>query len=379
MTSEYTRPTDLYSKIGVKTVIHMTGTSTRYGGTILRPEAKAAMDEASRGLVELGELNEKAGQVLADKVGAEAGMVTSGAAGALLLQAAAVIAGTDPASIARLPDTDGMKNEIVMQRVHRMGYDQCYRAAGAKIIDIGQGSTTQPQELEAAITDKTAAVAFIVSPGNGGRGLKLDNVLDIAHSHNVPVLVDAASMLPPRENLFKFIRSGADMVCYSGGKGIRGPQGTGLLLGRRDLIDAALANGAPNAAIGRSGKVAKEEIMGLLAALDAFLDGDEEAEMDEYRIKCEEFLDRLAEVPDITFRIEHDDFVHLIPTAVVKFDRSWRGRSSEKIVEALAQGDPPIYCQAEPVGEGIVFNPFNPSHEEMRIAGDRVRQELLKQ
>ena len=151
------------------------------------------------------------------------------------------------------------------------------------------------------------------------------------------------------------------------------------MLGRRDLIDAALANGSPNAAIGRPGKVAKEEIMGLLAALDAFLDGDEEAEMDEYRIKCEEFLDRLAEVPGITFTIEHDDFVHLIPTAVVKFDRLWRGRSSEKIVEALAQGDPPIYCQAEPVGEGIVFNPFNPSHEEMRIAGDRVRQELLKQ
>ena len=186
-------------------------------------------------------------------------------------------------------------------------------------------------------------------------------------------------MLPPRENLFKFIRAGADMVCYSGGKGIRGPQGTGLLLGRRDLIDAALANGAPNAAIGRSGKVAKEEIMGLLAALDAFLDGDEEAEMDEYRIKCDEFLDRLAEVPNITFTIEHDDFVHLIPTAVVKFDRSWRGRSSEEIVEALAQGDPPIYCRAEPVGDGIVFNPFNPSHEEMRMAGDRIRQELLKQ
>ncbi|MDP6403248.1 MAG: DegT/DnrJ/EryC1/StrS family aminotransferase, partial [SAR202 cluster bacterium] len=191
MTSEYTPPTDLYSKIGVKTVIHLTGTSTRYGGTILRPEAKAAMDEASKGLVELGELNEKAGQVLADKVGAEAGMITSGAAGALLLQAAAVIAGTDPASIARLPDTDGMKNEIIMQRVHRMGYDQCYRAAGARIIDIGQGSTTEPWELEAAINDNTAAVSFIVSPGNAGRGLKLDSVLDVAHGHDLPVLVDA--------------------------------------------------------------------------------------------------------------------------------------------------------------------------------------------
>ena len=264
-----------------------------------------------------------------------------------------------------------------MQRAHRMGYDQCFRAAGGKIIEVGFGNNTEEWQMEDAIGEKTAAVAHIVSPGNGGRGLSFEKAMEVAQRNGVPLIVDAASMLPPRDNLFKFANAGADLVCYSGGKGIRGPQGTGILVGKADLVEAARLNAAPNAAIGRSAKVSKEEIMGLIAALDAFLKGDEEQEMATYRRRCEDLIDHLDEVPGVTATVEQDGFVYLIPEAVVRFDSSWTGRSAAEIVQALAEGDPPIYAKALQPQEGLVFNPFNPTDEEIQIVGRRLREELL--
>ena len=374
---ERERAAELYGTIGVRPVIHMGGTTTRYGGTIIRPEAHEAMEAAKGALVDMNELNVKAGQAIARMLGAEAAVVSSGAAGALLLQAAAVIAGTDPAKIARLPDTDGMKNEIVMQKAHRMGYDQCYRAAGGRIVEVGFGNNTEEWQMEDVIGDNTAAVAHIVSPSNGGRGLSFDKAMEVAHRNGVPIIVDAASMLPPRENLFKFANAGADLVCYSGGKGIRGPQGTGIVVGKADLVEAARLNAAPNASIGRSAKVSKEEIMGLIAALDAFLKGDEEAEMATYRRRCEDLIDHLAEVPGITATVEHDDLVYTIPEAIVRFDKSWTGRSADEVVQALADGDPPIYARTIEPEEGLLLNPFNPTDEEIQIVGRRLREELV--
>ena len=381
MTSlEYERAVRLYKTVGIRPIIQMVGTTTRYGGTILHPDARKAMDDASGALVDLNELIVKSGETIARMLGAEAAVVTSGAAGGLLVQAAAVMAGTDPGRIASLPNTDGMKNEIIMQKAHRMGYDQCYRAAGATIVDVGYGSSTEPWQLESAISEKTAAVAHIVSPGNGGRGMKLEPVLEIAHKHDVPVIVDAASTLPPRDNLFKFTRASADLVVYSGGKGIRGPQGTGIVVGRPDLVEAARLNHAPHGSIGRAGKVSKEEIMGLIAALGAFLQGDEDAEMADYRKKCEDFNDQLVEVPGIRLTVEQDDVVYLVPNAVVYFESSWTGREPAEIVEALMKGDPPVYCkEILGGGRGLAFYSFNPTHEEMQIAAGRVREELLVQ
>ena len=376
-TQEHDRAAGLYETIGVRPIIHMGGTTTRYGGTILRPEAQQAMEAATGALVDMNELNIKAGQAIALMLGAQAAVVSSGAAGALLLQAAAVIAGTDPAKIARLPDTEGMRNEIVMQRAHRMGYDQCFRAAGGRIVEVGFGNNTEEWQMEDAIGEKTAAVAHIVSPGNGGRGLSFEKAMEVAHRNGVPVIVDAASMLPPRDNLFKFANAGADLVCYSGGKGIRGPQGTGILVGKADLVEAARLNAAPHAAIGRSAKVSKEEIMGLIAALDAFLKGDEDQEMATYRRRCEDLIDHLDEVPGITATVEQDGFVYLIPEAIVRFDSSWTGRSADEIVQALAEGDPPIYARALDPEQGLILNPFNPTDEEIQIVGRRLREELL--
>src|SRR5207248_2470643 len=192
---------EIYRRLGVRPIIHASGTTTRYGGSILRAEALEAMREASTTLVNMDELNEAAGAAIARMLGAEAAFVTAGASSGLILQAAACIAGADPAKITRLPDTRGMRNEIIIQRAHRFAYDQAYRVAGGVLVEIGLARRTQPFELETAITERTAAVAYLVSPFTSPPGvLTLEQVIAIAHARGVPVIVDAASMLPPRDD-----------------------------------------------------------------------------------------------------------------------------------------------------------------------------------
>jgi L-seryl-tRNA(Ser) seleniumtransferase len=206
------------------------------------------MRDASSVLVNIDELNESAGAAIARMLGAEAAFVTAGASSGLILQAAACVAGADPVKIARLPDSRGMRNEIVIQRAHRFAYDQAYRVGGGILVEIGLARRTQPFELEEAIGDRTAAVAYLVSPFTSPPGiLSFEQVIAIAHSRGGPVIVDAASMLPPRENLFRFLRLGADLVSFSGGKGIRGPHFTPDWDGPTGhAVQVALAQGEPH-------------------------------------------------------------------------------------------------------------------------------------
>ena len=234
-------------------------------------------------MVEVNDLNQRAGERIAQLTGAEAGFVCSGAAGGLVLQAAACIAGTDPFRMRQLPDTTGMKNEIIIQNCHRFAYDQAYRAAGAKLVGVGDGRRTQAWELEGAITESTAAIAYLFSNHLSRRAMGLEEMCQIAHKHDVPVIVDGASMLPPRANLTRYLEQGADMVVFSGGKGIRGPQGTGILCGRADLIAAAAAQANPNQFLARPMKVSKEEVVGLVTALELFVDEDDDTEFAAYR------------------------------------------------------------------------------------------------
>ncbi len=290
----------VYAKLGVHPVIHGAGTTTRYGGSLMRPETIEAMREAAQALVNIDELNAAAGAAIARMLGAEAALVTAGSAAGLVLQAAACIAGDDPARIARLPDVTGLRHEFVIQRAHRFSYDQSYRVPGGVLVEIGLGRRTMPYELENAIGERTAGVIHLVSPFTSPPGiLSFDEVVRIAHARGVPVLVDVASMVPPRDNLFRYLRGGADLVIVSGGKGIRGPQSTGILAGRRDLIRAAALNASPNQAIGRAAKTSKEEIVGLVTALELFLGEDEKAEMERYREVSASIVDALADLPGL--------------------------------------------------------------------------------
>ena len=370
---------DFYRSIGVNSIISASGSTTAYGGSKLRPEVMDAMNRASNAMVNMDELNRAAGQVLADITGAEAGFVCSGAAGGLVLQAAAVVAGSDPAKMARLPNTDGMKNEIIIHKSHRFPYDQCYLSVGAKFVEIGDGRRCQPWQLEAAFTENTAAVAYLFSPFVSRRAIPFPQVCEIAHARGVPVIVDAASFIPPRSNLRRFTAEGADMVVYSGGKAVRGPQGTGILAGRADLIEAAFANGSPHQFFGRGMKVAKEEIIGLVSALQIFVEEDEDAENERYREMCQQAVDAFIEMPGVEASVEHDPYNFLIPHAVMRLTDEWNGRSRDDIWNSLAEGNPAIYMHNIGDPDSLVLDPFNLNEEELGIVIERLREELLKQ
>jgi len=374
---------EIYRRLGVRPIIHASGTTTRYGGSILRTEALEAMREASTTLVNMDELNEAAGAAIARMLGAEAAFVTAGASSGLILQAAACIAGSDPAKITRLPDTRGLRNEIIIQRAHRFAYDQAYRVAGGVLVEIGLARRTQPFELEEAITERTAAVAYLVSPFTSPPGiLSLEQVLAIAHTRAVPVIVDAASMLPPRENLTKFLRLGADLVSFSGGKGIRGPQSTGILAGRRDLVRAAALNASPNQALGRAAKTSKEEIAGLVTALECFMAEDEKAEMKRYHDVCASIAEALADIPGLRVVVEQDAVNRVLPHAVVYFTPDWVGPSGHAVQVALAQGEPHIYVQQGAHQGGyfdeIAVDPINLQPGDEAIVAARLREELTR-
>jgi L-seryl-tRNA(Ser) seleniumtransferase len=374
---------NVYARLGVRPVIHGAGTTTRYGGSRMRPETIDAMREAARALVNIDELNEAAGAAIARMLGAEAALVTAGSAAGLVLQAAACIAGDDPGRIARLPDVSGLRHEFVIQRAHRFSYDQSYRVPGGVLVEIGLARRTMPHDLENAIGPRTAGVVYLVSPFTSPPGiLPFDEVCRIAHARGAPVLVDAASMIPPRENLFRYLRDGADLVVVSGGKGIRGPQSTGILAGRRELIRAAQLNASPNQAIGRAAKTSKEEIVGLVTALELFLGEDEKAEMERYREVCGSIVDALGDLPGLRAVVEQDPVNRVLPHAVLYFEPSWIGPSGRAVQLALAAGDPHIYVQQGPHQGGyfdeIAIDPINLEPGDEVILASRLREELTR-
>jgi len=348
---------------------------------MMRPEVIEAMREASQALVNIDELNAAAGAAIAKMLGAEAALVTAGSAAGLVLQAAACITGDDPARIAQLPDVAGLRHEFVIQRAHRFSYDQCFRVPGGVLVEIGLGRRTTTHELESAIGPRTAGVIHLISPFTNPPGLlAFEDVVRIAHARGVPVLVDVASMVPPRENLFRYHREGADLVIVSGGKGIRGPQSTGILAGRRDLIRAATLNASPNQAIGRAAKTSKEEIVGLVTALELFLAEDEKAEMEHYREVSQRIVDALDGIPGLRVVVEQDPVNRVLPNAVIYFEPSWTGPSGRSVQLALAAGDPHIYVQQGPHQGGyfdeIAIDPINLQPGDEAIIARRLVQEL---
>ncbi|PKB71185.1 MAG: hypothetical protein BZY87_06865 [SAR202 cluster bacterium Io17-Chloro-G6] len=369
---------EAYQYLGVKPVINAAGSVTKYGGTKTRSEVLDVMTGAARIMVNVEDLNRKAGEELARITGAEAGFVCSGAAGGLVLQAAACIAGKDPVKMRQLPDTFGMKNEIIIQNMHRFPYEQAYRAAGGKLVEIGDSRNSHPWELEGAIGENTAAVAFLCAPLTNRRAISLPQVCEIAHSRGVPVIVDAASMLPPRANLQRYLAEGADMVSFSGGKGIRGPQGTGILCGRADLIEAAAAHANPAQFLGRPMKVAKEEVLGLVTALNLFVEEDEAAEMRAYRILAQQVVDALSEVPGLKITLEHDEHDYLIPHALLHFGPDWQGPSRNEIAKAMEEGEPAIYLHQLGQPDELAVDPLNLSEGETSTVIRRLREELTR-
>jgi D-glucosaminate-6-phosphate ammonia-lyase len=344
-----TRPAQsqsVYDRLGVPTIINASGATTTVGGTLMPEEVVQAMIEASKAFVAVEDLNIAVGKKIAEATGAEAGYVTAGSAAGMLLAVAACITGTDPVKVNRLPDTHGMANEVIIHRVQRINYDIMFRAAGGKLVEIGIPRGTDVWELENAINERTACVAYIDSPSTAWGALPFETVVEVAHRHNIPVIVDAASTLPPLDHLRRWIRDGADLVIYSGGKGIRGPQDSGLLAGRTDLIEAARANGSPNRGVGRAAKVSKEAMAGLAVALERFLTHDHEADFARQLEMAEAVRSALAGRDDVETGLTADPEEY--PAPVLKISPSASaGWQPAEVSQALRASEPPIYCKVE--------------------------------
>ena len=373
-------PTPTYASLGVQEVINANSWVTRLGGSEMPEEALQAMADAAHSFIDLDELNQRAGDVIARCTGAEAGLVTAGASAGMLLQAAAVMAGTDHDRIKRLPDASGMKDEIVIHRVQRVGEDRNYLSAGAKFVEIGNSGGTEDWELEAAIGDNTAAVAYIFGPPLSD-ALPLEQVVEISHARGVPVIVDAAAMLPPQINLRRFVESGADMVTFSGGKGVRGPQSTGILCGRSHLIEAARINGSPNQyGIGRAAKVCKEEIVGLIGALEVFVKSDYEEIQAGWRETCWRIVSSVNDIPGVFASIEDADPFALEasrthPRAHIALSDS-HPKTEAQVIRELRLGSPPIWAPSAGPHGGIAIVPVNLRPGEDEIVAHRLSSAL---
>jgi L-seryl-tRNA(Ser) seleniumtransferase len=365
----------IYDELGIRRIINGNATLTRLGGSTLAPGVVEAMAEASAAFVDIRELQRGVGAEIARLTGNEACYVSCGAAAGMTLVTAACVAGTDPASRDRLPFTDGLKNEVVIHRHTRVQYDFAIRMAGVRLVEIGGRGGTSPEELEAALSPRTAAM-FYFPRGEQDRGeLPLETAIEMCRAQDVPVIVDASAQLPPKSNLWSFTRRGADAAIFSGGKGLRGPQSSGLVLGRQWLVDACAFHGPPNPFIGRGMKVGKEEICGLLAAVRWYLAQDEEEISAFYEWAVAEVVRAFEAHPFVRARRTWPcEAGQPIPRAELDLDPRL-GRTRDEVLAALRTGTPPVDLADGP-GATILVNPQTLERDEVPIVIHRLREEL---
>jgi L-seryl-tRNA(Ser) seleniumtransferase len=350
---------------------------TRLGGSLLAPHVLDAMAWAARQYFDLGELQAKVGARVAELTRNDAAYVTSGAAAGLVLASAACIAGKDAAKIAGLPSVgDGLKNEIIVHRFQRNHYDNNVRTAGARLVEIGQHRATHLWELEDAIGPRTAAILYFAGPYEGPNLLPLEEVLRVAKSRQVPVIVDAAAQIPPAANLWAFTQMGADIALFSGGKTLGGPQNTGLIVGRKELIEACALLGSPNYAIGRPMKVGKEEMVGLLAALEFYLERGEKEQRERCESRTSLLLGDLSGVPGLRARRQFPNFkVQPLPEVIVEIEEEKLGMRRDEIVARLAAADPRVEV-ATSGGTGIIINPDTLRDGDAEIVVAKLREAI---
>ena len=336
-------------------IINAAGTLTKFGGSWVWPNVIAAMQEVSNRFVNFAEFHREAGKHIASMLQVEAAIVTTGAAGGLIQAAAACMTAMSEIERRRLPEV-GPKSEIVIMRSHRNPYDQALRMSGATLVEVGNAIETQASELDASFSPKTAAVAFFLQSETLNGSLSLESTLEIAHSNNVPVIVDAAAELPPKKNLWELAHRGSDIVIFSGGKEIRGPQTSGLIVGKKEYIDAIYFNSAPNDGVGRPLKAGKEIVAGLGAAIESYLEEDEKVRYETWEHMCEEIISGLEGIPGIAIEKYQTTQPRIQPLCVPRLKISGDGHMFEiaELIEQFLTGDPAIALDSD--HEGLIIN-----------------------
>ena len=334
----------VYERLGMRRVINADATLTRLGGSLMPSNVLDAMREAAGSFVDMYELQQVVGKRLADLTRNEAAYVSSGAAAGLVLATLAAMTGDDLSTIARLIETgEAPKNEVIIHRVHRIPYDPAVRLAGARIVEVGNRLQTFPWELEAAVTPRTAMVFYPAGVHLASGALPLAETVEIAHAHGIPVVVDAAAQLPPTENLWRFTRElGADLAVFSGGKDFHGPQASGLLVGTEAMIAAVAVNGSPHQRLARPMKVGKEELIGLLAAVERYVDEDWRDRARRYEAIVERWVEHFSAIPGISAsRVFPNEAGQPTPRCRVAFGAE-TGLSGGEVARALWEGNPRI-------------------------------------
>lgn len=350
---------DFFKELGVRPFINAAGTFTTLTASLMWPEVMEAMNYASKQFVPLNDLQDAVGKRLAEMIGCEAVMVTSGAAAALTVGTAACVAGKNPDWIKRIPDLEGtgMKSEVIIQKSHRYGYDHAVRNCGIKMIEV-----ETVEELERAVSDKTAMMLFFNDADPRGK-IKIADFIALGKKHNIPTFNDAAADVPPTENLSRYTKMGFDLVTFSGGKGLRGPQSAGLLLGRKDLIEAAKMNCSPNSdSIGRGMKVNKEEIVGMMVAVEMYLKRDAAAEWKEWERRAKLITDSVAKVSTMKAEVHVPPIANHVPTVRLSWEKAALKLTADEIRKRLKDGNPsieiapgnsPAKAETQQIGVGI--------------------------
>ncbi len=361
---------DIYSRLGVRPIINGVGTVTVLGGSIMAPEVIQAMTEAAQHFVEVPELQKKAGARLAELIGVPAAMVTCGAASGITVGTAACVTLGDQQKMQRLPDTTGMKNEVIAQKSHHSGYEAQIWLVGAKVVWV-----ETREDLDRAINDRTAMMFFLNKYDPDGR-IHRDEWIKVGKERGIPTFNDAAADVPPHAHLRSYVDDGFDLVTFSGGKGMLGPQASGLLLGRKDLIEAGQQCISPNGGIGRGMKVGKEEIAGLVAAVERYLKVDHDAEYRMLGHRVDEVIQTLSGIRGISARKMVPEIANHVPHVVVDWTDKARKPASADVVRELREGDPPIAIQN---GENaITISVWMMREGEHRIVARRLKEIFAK-
>ncbi len=341
-----------YDRLGVRPVINATCHWTDYGGALMWPEVFAAMEQARHCYVNIHDLIDKAGAAISHYTHAEATHIVSGCSAGLLAGAAAIMTGDDLVKMAALPHATGVMNhEFIAHRVPRRQdesgrdfpvwtYAHAVRAAGGTLVEIGAAAGVTREQIAAAIGPNTAGVYWLCD--NPSARIELTEVVEVAHEHGLPVLLDASNTLPPAEHIHSFIDLGVDLAAFSGGKGLRGPQGSGFLTGRADLIRASRRQSSPNDGVGRSLKVSKEEMIGLVTAIEVWSQRDHAQDMADAKRRTEYIVSELTTVPGARVEYRFPDHIgRPYPTVFIHLDPS-AGRTARQVISTLLEGEPSV-------------------------------------
>ena len=369
---------NIYQELGARPVINAIGSVTMLGGSTPVPEVMQAMEQAAEAYIPLMELEEKAGEAIARMVDVPAAYITSGAGSALTLATAAFMAGDDDDKIQQLPDTTGMKNEILIQRRQRYWYDRCLQLAGARLVEFGSDLGTTRPDLEAAIGPNTAAVHYYaVEQAPDPNALSLEDTIEVAHAHDVPVMVDAAGQIYPLENLGKYVRMGADFQCIAA-KYMSAPQSTGLALGTEDMIRKLSLHsfvsyeGRRVRGVGRPQKIDRQEMIGAVAAVQRWMSMNHEQRLADSESMTRTILAPLQGIPGVRTELIENIIGHMPYGFDLHVDRQVTGLSLQDVVDRLKAGDPPIWTRARDGEEFITIHVFGLREGEDKVVGERI-------